>query len=126
MNSFAAIGRLTRDIEVKIAGGYTIGNFSLANNYIKKGETDVNFINCVMFGKLVDSIGKYMTKGKQLAITGELRQNRYQVDGQSRSKWEIIVNTVQLLGNSGSGNATRSTEQAFEANDEQFEDDIPF
>ena len=121
INSVTIIGRLTRDIELKsTSGGLTIGKASIAiNRRVKRGGEWVeegNFFDVVMFGKTAENIAKYAGKGKQIGITGELEQQRWEQDGQQRSKIVIIANTVQLLGGKSEG----------EAKSGGFNDDIPF
>ena len=40
----------------------------------------------------------YLTKGKQIAVEGYLKQDRWEKDGQKFSKVTVVANTVQLLG----------------------------
>jgi single-strand DNA-binding protein len=103
LNHVAIIGRLTRDMESKMtSGGMTIGRFSIAVNRKKKqGDQwveEVSFFDCVIFGKTAESLASYLVKGKQVAVEGELHQNRWEQDGQARSKIEINASNVQLLG----------------------------
>jgi single-strand DNA-binding protein len=42
-------------------------------------------------------LSAYLVKGKQVGIDGELKQERWQQDGQNRSKVLIYANSVQLL-----------------------------
>ena len=124
MNVVAINGRLVREAELRFStSGTVVLRFSIAvNRSVKKGdkwEDEASFFDCVMFGKMAESINKYLEKGKQVSIIGELVQNRWEKDGQSRSKVEIIVNKLQLLG----GKDEQKQEQQ---GPESFEDDIPF
>lgn len=106
LNMVALIGRLTRDAEMKFTnGGMAILSFSLAVNKRKKvGEQwqdEAQYFECVCFGKGAESIKEWMKKGKQVGITGELKQDRWEQDGQNRSKVSIIANSVQLLSSPG-------------------------
>lgn len=106
MNMVALIGRLTRDAEVTFtSGGMAIAKFSLAVNKRKKvgdsWEDEAHFFGCTLFGKSAEAIEEWLKKGKQVAITGELRQSRWEQDGQNRSKIEIVANSVQLLASPG-------------------------
>ena len=81
----------------------------------------------------------YLTIDRQVAIDGELRQDRWEKDGQKHSKVYIVANNVQLLGGKDSDNsgtqtfkasntetsATTNNAQSFENTDE-FPEDIPF
>jgi len=79
-----------------------IGKFSIASNRsVKKNdkwEDEAGFYDCVMFGKMAQSVNQYLTKGQQVSIAGEIRQERWEKDGQARSKVVIIVNHLQLMG----------------------------
>ncbi|MCK5614015.1 single-stranded DNA-binding protein [Candidatus Pacearchaeota archaeon] len=130
INSVTAIGRLTRDAELKYTNsGTAVTRMSLANNYRKRqGEQwidEVNYFDITLWGKLGESLQQYLLKGKQIAVSGELRQNRWEQDGQNRSKVEIIASKVELLGGDkkqGSG------DESFKSSNsgQDFEDDIPY
>jgi single-strand DNA-binding protein len=154
VNHVTLLGRLTRDAELKYtAGGQAVCKFSLAvNRRRKSGDQwieEANFFDVVLWGRSGEAINQYLVKGKQIAIEGELRQDRWEQDGQNRSKVEIMANNVQLLGGGGnagaggasggfsngpatqerrSGSAPRgaSPSGAEDGGDEGFADDIPF
>lgn len=102
LNTVTLVGRLTRDVEVRHSNsGTAVAKLSIANNYYSKVESDpVNFFDMVAFGRTAEMCGNYLTKGKQIAVSGELRQNRWKdkETGQNRSKVEIIVQSIQMLG----------------------------
>lgn len=103
MNVLAINGRLVRDAELSYTNsGMAIGKFSIASNRsVKKNdkwEDEAGFYDCVMFGKMAQSVNQYLTKGQQVSIAGEIRQERWEKDGQNRSKVVIIVNHLQLMG----------------------------
>ncbi len=113
INSVTLIGRLTRDAELKYtSGGLAIARFSIAVNRRKKNgdgwEDEASFFDITLFGKSAESVNQYLTKGKQIAIKGELHQDRWDQEGQARSKVGIIAETVQLLG--GGENARGGTQ----------------
>ena len=99
----------------------------------------------MLFGRQGESINQYLVKGKQVGIDGELRQNRWEQDGQSRSKVEITAYNVMLLGggrgggpsNASSGGYSQesaapgrsdsgSSDRYSEQPADDFDDDIPF
>jgi single-strand DNA-binding protein len=103
MNHVSIIGRLTRDAEYKmLPSGQAVCNFSIAYNRRRKNgdtwEDEPNYFDIALWGKQADAINRYLIKGKQVAVDGELRQDRWQQDGQNRSKVVISATNVQLLG----------------------------
>jgi single-strand DNA-binding protein len=114
INTTNIIGRLTKDAELTYAGsGAAIVNFSIAVDHMKKkdGSADTSFLQCKVFGKLGETLAKYMTKGKQVAIRGYLKQERWEKDGQKQSRVVINCEEIELLGgmqsngnNAGYGN----------------------
>jgi single-strand DNA-binding protein len=110
VNHVILIGRLTRDAELKYTTtGFPISNFSLAiNRKRKNGDQwvdEVNYFDINLYGKSAESLKQWLVKGKQVAVEGELRQDRWEQDGQSRSKVVISANNVQILGGGGTGGA---------------------
>jgi single-strand DNA-binding protein len=111
LNHVILIGRLTRDAELKYTnGGIAVCKFSIAVNRKKKNGDqwvdEANFFDIVLWGRQGEALNQYLQKGKQIGVDGELRQERWQQDGQNRSRVEITANNIQLLGggNNGSSN----------------------
>lgn len=105
INTSVLVGNLTKDLDLSYtAGGMAVGKFTLAvNRDIKKDGQwikEADFFECVAFGKQPENLKPYMTKGKQVAIEGYLKQDRWQdqQSGQNRSKVTIVANNIQLLG----------------------------
>lgn len=112
------LGNLTQDIEIKESqNGKTFGIMNLAVNRHYNGEEHVSFFKCMVFGKLVDAIGKYLTKGKPVMVEAEPQQNKWK-DKEGNNRYDISFNvkSIQLLpsGKQDSGQPTMS-----------FDDDIP-
>ena len=141
INHVVLVGRLTRDAEIKYtASGQAVCKFSVAVNRRRKNgdqwEDEANFFDVVLWGRQGESLNQYLLKGKAVGVEGELRQDRWQQDGQNRSKVEIVANNIQLLGGNpggssggkyGDGNQSQNRgESATPPSDDQFTDDIPF
>lgn len=121
MNKVILIGRLTKDPELNFAAGSgtAVTRFSLAvKRPFKKDESD--FINCVAFGKTGETIAQYITKGRQLAVTGSIRTGSYDAkDGSKRYTTDIIVDSFEFLGNGQGNNQSNSLNQ-----DNNFDEDM--
>jgi single-strand DNA-binding protein len=150
VNHVILIGRLTRDAELKYTqGGMPICRFAIAVNRKKKAGDgwveEASFFDVVLWGKAGEALAQYLVKGKQIAISGELHQNRWEQDGQARSKVEIQAENVQLLGGGNDRDGVRGgppspapargrsdasqgqgTAPAGRQAPDDFNDDIPF
>lgn len=108
INHVVIVGRLTRDAELRYTNsGSAVANISLAINTRRRRDDqwvdEAHFFDAVVWGKTAESLSPYLTKGKQIGLEGELRQNRWEQDGQRRSKVEIFTRNIQLLGGRGDG-----------------------
>ncbi|MDX8335319.1 MULTISPECIES: single-stranded DNA-binding protein [Cetobacterium] len=105
MNLVVLIGRLTRDPELKFGqSGKAYSRFSLAvDRPFSKGEAD--FINCVAFGKTAELIGEYLRKGRKVAVNGRLQMNRYEVNGEKRTTYDVLVESMEFVEGRGESSA---------------------
>jgi single-strand DNA-binding protein len=151
INRVTLVGRLTRDAELKYtANGQAVSKFSIAvNRSVKKGdqwESEPSYFDITLWGKRAEGLDQYLTKGKQIGVDGELRQDRWQQDGQNRSRVEVIASNINLLGggsgagdggesrrSTGTSGGNSSSGQKFgppkdepPPSDDGFADDIPF
>jgi single-strand DNA-binding protein len=153
INRVILVGRLTRDAELSYTtSGFALTKFSLAINRRKKqGDQwvdEANYFDIVLWGKRGESLNQYLQRGQQVAVEGELRQERWEKDGMKRSKVTVEATNIQLLGgrsdkssssyNNGGGNYQSQPSQPNQSQNSQpfdtysgngggnFEDDIPF
>src|SRR5262245_6532111 len=111
LNKVMLIGRLTRDPEMRsFANGGRVAAFGFAVNNRKKNaqtgewEDDPVFIDCDAFnkgdfGKLADTIERYLRKGSQAYLEGHLKLDQWddKASGQKRSKLKLVVDAMQML-----------------------------
>jgi single stranded DNA-binding protein (ssb) len=100
MNNITLVGRLTKDLELKYGqSGKAYGKFSLA---VKRphSKDEVDFINCVAFGKTAELIDKYLKKGSRVGIVGSLQMSRYEINGEKRTSYEVMVQNIEFLESS--------------------------
>ncbi|WP_099346877.1 single-stranded DNA-binding protein [Clostridium tertium] len=106
MNKVVLIGRMVADPELNFQAnsGMAICRFRLAvTRPFKKDETD--FINCIAFNKRAETIAQYLTKGRQLAVTGSIRTGSYDAkDGTKRYTTDIVVDSFEFIGSSKNDN----------------------
>lgn len=123
MNSCVFVGRVGNDAELKsTSSGTSLTKFSLAVDRPKKGgeKQDPIWVRVTLWGKQAESLAQYITKGKQIAVSGEIDLRTYETSsGEERTDLTLNANRVTLLG--GGAEKQRETVQP-----EINEDDIPF
>ena len=124
MNSVALIGRLTRDPEVRYSSGSqtAVAKFTLAVNrpFAKEGEQDADFIGITCFGKTAELVERYMSKGRQVGVTGRIQTGSYEKDGRKVYTTDVIADRVEFLDR---GNASSESSAMQPADDDPFSDD---
>lgn len=137
VNKVMIIGRLGTDPEVKtVSGGNTVARLSVAtseNWTDREGQKQerTEWHRIVVWGKLAELCGKYLSKGRQVFVEGRLQTRSWEdQQGQKRYTTEIVASSVQFLGgpsagagaaNDFGGSQDFGPEPAFDASD-----DIPF
>ena len=102
MNIVTIVGRLTRDAELKSVGsGTALSTFSIAVNRHYRDQEEASFFDVRFWGDYATKLSPYLEKGKQVIVTGEIIQQRWEKDGSSRSKIIISARIIQLIGSDG-------------------------
>lgn len=104
------IGNLTKDPEVRSTGsGVTVCSFRIAVTRRfagQGGERVSDFFDVVAWRSLGELCGKYLAKGRRVAVVGELQTRSYDSkDGTKRYVTEIIADEVEFLSPRGQGGA---------------------
>lgn len=111
MNKVILIGRLTKDPDLRFAAGSgtAVTRFTLAvNRPMKRDEAD--FINCIAFGKTGETIAQYLTKGRQLAVTGNIRTGSYDAkDGTKKYTTDVIIDSFEFISENNGGMRNNSS-----------------
>ena len=92
LNHVVLVGRLTRDLGSDersfgyVGNGQARASVSIAVNRSRKnGEQwieEANYFDVTIWGKTAENLKPYLTKGKQIAVDGYLKQDRWEKDGQ--------------------------------------------
>jgi len=97
LNTINLIGRWTRDTEIIMSNNGTEimrGSLAVSDPY-RKDHTD--FIDVTAFKQLALNTNKFTSKGSKVAIVGKLQHERWEKDGQKRSKHVVIANQIVFL-----------------------------
>ena len=100
LNSCSFTGRVTKDAVVESIGakGTQITKFSIANNTGFGQYAKTNFFNVQVWGKAGVAIAEYLKKGKQIAVTGMLENQKWTgKDGLEHDSWNLTCQSVTLL-----------------------------
>lgn len=118
VNNVVLVGRITRDIELRATTSNTeVVSFSLAVNRNFKnaqGEYDADFINCVAFGQQARFMNNYLSKGRLIAVVGEIRTRNYEnQNGQRVYVTEVLANQVTPLESRSQTNNDNSYDASY-------------
>ena len=103
LNRVILMGRITQDLEVKTTpNGISVLSFNVAveRGYAKQGEErQSDFITCVAWRQTAEFIAKYFSKGRMIAIEGNLKTRNYEdKNGSKHYVTEVYVDNVSFTG----------------------------
>lgn len=102
MNKAFLVGRLAQDPDMRsTSSGISRCNFSVAVDRRftpQNGEKQTDFIPVVCWRQLADLCGRYLAKGRQVAVIGSIQVRSYDAkDGSKRYVTEVVADEVQFL-----------------------------
>lgn len=140
LNKTLLIGRLTEDPQLRyMPSGTPVASFGIAVNENYKGKDgnwreETYFFDVDTIGELANRVAKNIGKGTQVLIEGKLVQDRWESNGQKRSKVKIVAKSVKVLRKpqTEAKQAEIETEEedlgidTAETEDFTSDDDVPF
>ena len=121
-------GRIANEIELRYTNSGTANLFltiAAERNYTNKnGEKETDFIPVKFWGKTAEIVAQYHTKGNRIIAEGEIRQERWEKDGQNKSR--IVLNASGFQFDKSKSNNTQQNNTSVQnkqkqAADEEFE-----
>ncbi|AGR41094.1 single-stranded DNA-binding protein [Spiroplasma taiwanense] len=98
MNSVNLIGRITKDPELrKSSGGKDYVAFTVAVNEFSGGNQFTQFVPCFAWEKTAENMAKYVKKGAQIAVEGNLNVRQDNNNGQFSTVISVRANRIQFL-----------------------------
>ena len=130
MNRVTLIGNLGQDPEFRYTlSGTALAKFSLATSRKftdrdgqKQEKTEWHRI--VVWRKLAEVCGQYLTKGEKVMIEGRIEYGSYERDGVKHYTTDIIAENMEMLGSRGYSEPREAREPSSPS--AVVEDDIPF
>ncbi len=129
VNKVILIGNLGADPELRYtANGTAVAKFRIATSEtftdrqgVRQERTEWHRITA--WGKLAEICGQYLSKGRQVYIEGRIRSDTWEQDGVKRYSYEIVADTMRMLG----GRGDSQPEASFSPPEGGVsDDDIPF
>ena len=102
MNKIMIIGNLTGEPELRSTpSGITVCSFTIAVNRRhedKTGERPTDFFRISAWRQLGDSCGRFLSKGRKVAVVGELQASLYDTkNGSARISLEVQADEVEFV-----------------------------
>lgn len=125
MNNICLIGRIVKDAEVKNLEKNNLISFTIAvPRKINKEKS--SFINVNVFRK-EDKLSKYLTKGTQVAISGELQVDNVKDNaGNYKTFTKVVAEDLTLLGSGKKETKDNNLNIPFTEEEPIFGGDFPF
>lgn len=134
LNKVMLLGRLGKDPELKhTEGGKTICKFSIATDETWKGtdgekQSKTTWHNIVVWGKLAEICGQYLSKGKLVFIEGKIQVREWEdKEGLKRTTTEILASNMVMCGGRDEGTNKPEPKSAGGGHRDDVDDsDVPF
>ena len=137
-NNLSFLGRIGNDPELKQVGQTELLEVNVANNVGFGDRRSTNWFRCTIWGKRAQSLKQYLTKGKQIFVTGQLTLKEYTTkEGEKRISPEVSVDQLDFVsggdnqgGDNTYGGAPAANQNAAPAApapaSAETDDDMPF
>lgn len=113
-NRVVLVGNLTRDVELRYTpSGTAVTDIAIAvNERVKKNDQwtdEVNYFDITLWRRTAEIASEYLSKGSSILIEGRLKLDRWEQEGQKRSKIKIIGEKMQMLSARPGGGGSQSS-----------------
>lgn len=100
MNKLTIIGNLTRDPELRTTtAGVNVCSFTVAVNRPRREgqEQAADYFRVTAWRSLADICGKYLAKGRKVAVVGSVSLHTYQANNETKASLEVNADDVEFL-----------------------------
>lgn len=135
LNKVVIMGRLARDPELRRTGnGTAVASFTLAVDRDFKdkssGERATDWIDCVAWRQTGEFVSRYFSKGRMAVVEGRLQIRDWtDQNGNKRRTTEVVADNIYFGDSKATAPgqpATESTAQAYTAESDVDEGELPF
>ena len=99
INKLYILGRLTKEVELKMAKELEVAKFTVATNRGYGDKQTTEFVNCIAFGKTAANIAKFVKKGHLIHIEGYLKTSKWIYQEKTYYRVEAVVEKATFLPN---------------------------
>lgn len=131
MNKVCITGRIANDLDMRqTINGKSVMDISVAVDDGKnaKGEKVASFVPVTVWNGSAEYLNNYAHKGTLISVTGRIKVDSYETDGQKRKKVYVTAESVEILAqpqNEGSSKMAGSRADSGKSVDIK-PDDLPF
>jgi len=131
INNVVLVGRLTKDPELKrTQSNISYVRFTLAVNRNftnQSGETEADFISCVVWRNQAENLARFMRKGSQIGVQGRIQTGSYEAEDGIRYTTDVIAESIQFLESKAQTESQDNTNEYYDVQkDIVTDDDLPF
>jgi single-strand DNA-binding protein len=118
LNHCEFIGRLGGDVDTRyMTNGKAVSSFSIAVGSQWKDKSgakqeSTEWVSCTAFDKIGEICGEYLKKGSQVYVSGRMKTDKYEKDGQTRYSTKIVIENMQMLGGKSEQSDSKPKESA--------------
>ena len=104
INRVIVMGNLTKDVELRnLPSGTAVADVGVAVNERKKNQAgepvqETTFVDATFWGRTAEIAAEFLEKGSPVVIEGRLKQEKWESEGQPRSKLKIVCERMQMVG----------------------------
>jgi single-strand DNA-binding protein len=106
MNKIILVGGLTKDPELSTTNnGKQVCRFSIGvkRDFTGTDQPESDYFNCVAWGGLGETCGKYLKKGSKVLVEGQMLTHSYEKDNIKRTVYDVNVSKIEFLSNTKTG-----------------------
>jgi single-strand DNA-binding protein len=101
MNAVHLVARIASTPRLEVHGDTTVATLRVAVQRPRRNGEDqgADFFDVTVFGAAAENAVRYLDTGRRVAITGRLRHQTWQHDGQTRQRVDIVADPygIQFL-----------------------------
>lgn len=131
LNNVTLMGRLAQTPEIKTTqSGKSVTSFDLAVPVPSADRTaPPDYIPVVCWEKQAEFVGRYLSKGRQIVLVGEIKTRKYtDKDGKNRKAVEVVAHRIYFADSKESSGADEASDAPVAPTFQEVgnDDDLPF